>query len=102
MDLVKIQCLQFLCDRTARSGTDSPVIHFADRRNFSRGAGEEVKRSLVEIEKDVLGELISAHSDYKTREDELVELAMSIRDLVVKSDADADGEDLFKLLSRDI
>jgi len=68
---------------------------------YRRGDGEEVKRSLAEIEKDVLGELISAHSDYKTREDELVELALSIRDLVVKSDADADGEDLFKLLNRD-
>ncbi len=67
---------------------------------YRRADGDEQKKSLAEIERDVLGELIAAHSDYKEREVELVELALSIRDLVVKGDAE--GEDLLKLLSRDV
>ena len=39
------------------------------------GEGEEVKRSLAEIEREVLGELIGASSGYKERKEELVSLA---------------------------
>jgi DNA repair exonuclease SbcCD nuclease subunit len=64
-----------------------------------RAEGEsEVKRSLAEIERDVLGELISASSGYKERTDELVALALSIRDQVLKGDVE--GEELLELLSR--
>ena len=63
------------------------------------GAGEEVKLSLPEIERDVLGELISASSSYKGRKDELVTLALAIRDQVMKGDVE--GEELLDLLSRE-
>lgn len=63
------------------------------------GEGEEIKRSLVEIERDVLGELISANSSYKGRRDELVNLALAMRDLVMKGDVE--GEELLGLLSRE-
>ncbi len=63
------------------------------------GEGEEVKRSLAEIERDVLGELISASSVYKGRKDELVDLALAIRDQVLKGDVE--GEELLGLLSRE-
>jgi DNA repair exonuclease SbcCD nuclease subunit len=63
------------------------------------GEGEEVKRSLAEIERDVLGELISASSSYKERRDELVALALAIRDQVLKGDGE--GEELLGLLSRE-
>jgi DNA repair protein SbcD/Mre11 len=63
------------------------------------GEGEEVKRSLAEIEKDVLGELISASSSYKERRDELADLALAIRDQVLKGDGE--GEELLGLLSRE-
>lgn len=61
------------------------------------GEGEDVKRSLAEIERDVLGELISANSSYKERRDELVSLALAIRDQVMKGDVE--GEELLELLS---
>ena len=61
------------------------------------GEGEDVKRSLAEIERDVLGELISANSVYKGRKDELVNLAMAIRDQVMKGDGE--GEELLGLLA---
>jgi DNA repair protein SbcD/Mre11 len=61
------------------------------------GAGEEkVKKSLAEIERDVLGELIRAKSDYQGREEELVRLSLAIRDLVLKGDVE--GEELLELL----
>lgn len=63
------------------------------------GDGEESKRSLAEIERDVLGELISANSVYKGRRDELVGLALAIRDHVLKGDVE--GEELLGLLSRE-
>jgi DNA repair exonuclease SbcCD nuclease subunit len=65
----------------------------------SSSDGEDVKRSLAEIERDVLGELISANSSYKEQRDELVSLALSIRDQVLKGDLD--GEELLGLLSRE-
>jgi len=65
----------------------------------SSGGGEDIKRSLAEIERDVLGELISASSSYKERKEELVNLALTIRDQVLKGDVD--GEELLDLLSRE-
>jgi DNA repair exonuclease SbcCD nuclease subunit len=62
------------------------------------GEGEEIKRSLAEIERDVLGELISASSVYKERKDELVNLALAIRDQVMKGDGE--GEELLGLLTQ--
>jgi DNA repair exonuclease SbcCD nuclease subunit len=57
----------------------------------SRTAGEEVvKKSLAEIESDVLHELIGAHSKYQGREEELTRLSLAIRDLVLKSDVEDD------------
>lgn len=63
------------------------------------GDGEDVKRSLSEIERDVLGELIGANSSYKGRETELVNLALAIRDQVIKGDVE--GEELLELLLRE-
>jgi DNA repair protein SbcD/Mre11 len=63
------------------------------------GDTEDVKKSLSEIERDVLGELISANSTYKAREAELVGLAIAIRDQVMKGDVE--GEELLSLLSRE-
>ncbi|MDD2309195.1 MAG: exonuclease SbcCD subunit D [Desulfuromonadaceae bacterium] len=63
------------------------------------GTGEDIKRSLAEIERDVLGELIFANSSYKERKDELVSLALAIRDQVMKGDVE--GEELLGLLSRE-
>jgi exonuclease SbcD len=63
------------------------------------GGSEDVKKSLSEIERDVLGELISANSTYKGRETELVSLALAIRDQVMKGDVE--GEELLSLLSRE-
>ena len=61
------------------------------------GKGEEDgKKSLAEIEHDVLRELIGAGSDYKGREDELIRLALSLRDAVQKGETD--GDDLLHLL----
>ena len=61
--------------------------------------GDGIKRSLAEIERDVLGELISASSSYKVRKDELVNLALAIRDQVLKGDLE--GEELLGLLTRE-
>lgn len=58
--------------------------------------GEEVKRSLAEIERDVLAGLIGANSAYQGRRDELVGLALAIRDTVLKGEVD--GEELLELL----
>ena len=57
----------------------------------ARTGGEEVvKKSLAEIERDVLHELIGAHSKYQGREAELVRLSLAIRDLVLKGDVEDD------------
>ncbi|MBU0676121.1 MAG: exonuclease SbcCD subunit D [Proteobacteria bacterium] len=57
----------------------------------SRTSGEEVvKKSLSEIENDVLHELIGAHSQYQGREEELTRLSLAIRDLVLKGDMEDD------------
>jgi len=54
------------------------------------GKEEVVKKSLAEIENDVLYELIGVHSKYQGREDELVRLSLAIRDLVLKGDVEDD------------
>ncbi|MFH2122484.1 MAG: exonuclease SbcCD subunit D [Pseudomonadota bacterium] len=57
----------------------------------ARSNGEEVvKKSLSEIEMDVLHELIGAHSKYQGREEELAKLSLTIRDLVMKGDVEDD------------
>ena len=61
--------------------------------------GESAKKSLAEIEREVLRELICAKSDYKGKEEELVRLSLAIRDLVLKGEAD--GEELLGLLGRE-
>ncbi|GAM09339.1 DNA double-strand break repair protein Mre11 [Geobacter sp. OR-1] len=64
---------------------------------IARSAGSEgEQKNLAEIEKDVLRELISARSEYKGREDELVRLALLIRDQVQKGDLE--GEELLGIL----
>lgn len=63
----------------------------------TRSGGEEtVKKSLAEIEREVLRELISAGSSYKGQEEELVRVSLAIRDSVLKGDVE--GEDLLGLL----
>lgn len=57
---------------------------------------ENEKKSLAEIEKDVLRELISVKSEFKGREDELIRLSLAIRDQVMKGDTE--GEELLGLL----
>ena len=54
------------------------------------GGEETVKKSLAEIEHDVLKELIGANSEYQGREDELSKLSLQIRDLVLRGDVEDD------------
>ena len=61
------------------------------------GESETEKKSLAEIERQVLGELVSAKSEYKGQEDELVRLSLAIRDAVLKGAVD--GEELLGLLN---
>lgn len=62
------------------------------------GGGEDKeKKSLAEIERQVLGELVSTKSEYKGQEDELVRLSLAIRDAVLKGAVD--GEELLGLLN---
>ena len=77
-------------------------LHLELKNHLSQVAGgggeEKVKKSLAEIEQDVLGELIGASSAYQGREAELVRLSLAIRDMVLKGDVE--GEELLGLLSR--
>lgn len=58
---------------------------------IARSGGEEVvRKSLADIERDVLLDLIGAHSGYQGREEELARLSLAIRDLVLKGDVDDD------------
>ena len=76
-------------------------LHLEIKNHLSQIAGaageEKVKKSLAEIERDVLGELIGANSQYQGREEELVRLSLAVRDLVLKGDVE--GEELLALLS---
>lgn len=60
------------------------------------GEGEVVKKSLAEIEREVLTELVGAHQQFKGREEEMVGLCLAIRDRVLKGDVD--GDDLLSLI----
>ncbi len=51
---------------------------------------EVVKKSLTEIEHDVLLELIGSHSEYRDKKEELARLCLSIRDAVIRGEADDD------------
>jgi len=76
-------------------------LHLELKNHLSQVAGgtgeEKVKKSLAEIERDVLSELIQSNSDYQGREAELVRLSLAIRDLVLKGEVE--GEELLSLLS---
>ena len=75
-------------------------LHLEIKNHLSLVAGvsgeEKVKKSLAEIERDVLSELIGANSRYQGREEELVRLSLAIRDLVLKGDVE--GDELLALL----
>jgi DNA repair exonuclease SbcCD nuclease subunit len=60
------------------------------------GVGEKEHRSLADIERDVLRELIGTNSAWKGKEDELVSVALTIRNQVLKGDVE--GEELLALL----
>lgn len=69
-------------------------LHLEIKNHLSLVAGtggeEVVKKSLAEIERDVLHELIGTHTQYRGREEELGRLSLAIRDLVLKGDVDDD------------
>jgi hypothetical protein len=54
------------------------------------GGEETVKKSLAEIEQDVLKDLIGASSEYQGREEELSRLSLRIRNLVLRGDVEDD------------
>ena len=89
--------------RLALDAFASP-LHVEIKNHLSlvvRTGGEEVvKKSLAEIESDVLHELIGAHTKYKGREEELSRLSLAIRDLVLKSDVEDD--ELLGLFSENV
>jgi DNA repair exonuclease SbcCD nuclease subunit len=58
---------------------------------------ESPKKSLFEIEQDVLHELISSGSEYQGREKELIRISMALRDAVQKGGVD--GDELLALLN---
>jgi hypothetical protein len=63
------------------------------------GGEETVKKSLAEIEYDVLKELIGTNSEYRGREEELSRLSLQIRDLILRGDVEAD--ELLGLLDKE-
>lgn len=73
-------------------------VEILNRLSLSARTGEEggEQRSLVEIEREVLQELIGAGSVGKGREDELTTLALRLREHVMKGETD--GEALLALL----
>ena len=85
--------------RLALESIASP-LHVEIRNHLSlvssAGGGEAVKKSLIDIEQDVLRDLIGAGSDYQGREEELVRLSLALRDAVQKGLGD--GDELLSLL----
>ncbi|MCW8892473.1 MAG: metallophosphoesterase, partial [Deltaproteobacteria bacterium] len=79
------------------------LLHVEIKNHLSRvsnaAEGETTKKSLAEIEQDVLRDLIGAGSEYQGREDELIRLSMMLRDSVQKGAVD--GDDLLALLDRE-
>ena len=62
----------------------------------STNEGDGVKKSLEEIEQEVLRDLIKTGSDYQGREDELIRLSITLKNAVQKGDVD--GDELLALL----
>jgi hypothetical protein len=77
-------------------------LHAEIRNHLSlvtRGSdGESAKKSLADIEKEVLHELVGANSRYKDRQDELVALSLAMRDLVLKGEVS--DEELLGILAQ--
>lgn len=63
----------------------------------STDEGDGVKKSLEEIEQEVLRDLIKTGSDYQGREDELIRLSITLKNAVQKGDVD--GDELLDLLN---
>jgi len=78
--------------------TDPLHVEIKNHLSLLTGAAEggDAKKSLAEIEQDVLRELIGSGSDYQGREDELIRLSMALRNAVQKGDVD--GDELLALL----
>ena len=85
--------------RTALADLVTP-LHVEIKNHLSlisnTNEGEGFKKSLEEIEQDVLHDLIKSGSDYQGREDELVRLSIALRNAVQKGDLD--GDELLGLL----
>ncbi|NHQ60461.1 exonuclease SbcCD subunit D [Chlorobium sp. BLA1] len=65
---------------------------------FTREGGQErEQKHLGEIEKEVVRELITARSEFRGREEELLRLALAIRDQVMKGECE--GDDLLGMLT---
>ncbi|WP_321391563.1 exonuclease SbcCD subunit D [uncultured Desulfuromusa sp.] len=62
----------------------------------SAGESETSKKSLEEIEQEVLHELIKSSSDYQGREEELIRLSISLKKAVQRGNVD--GDELLALL----
>ena len=77
-------------------------LHVEIRNHLSlvsrSSAGESAGQSLADIEREVLGELVEASSDYKDCQEELVSLSLAIRDLVLRGEVEDD--ELLALLDR--
>lgn len=75
-------------------------LHVEIRNHLSlvtrSGTAETVTRSLVEIEREVLHDLVATNSDYQGCEDDLVRLSLAIRDHVLRGNVE--GEELVDLL----
>lgn len=74
-------------------------LHAEIRNQLSlrrRGGEEAARRSLAEIEREVLHDLVAAGGRYAGREEELLRLALSLRDRVLQGECE--GEDLLDLL----
>jgi exonuclease SbcD len=69
-------------------------LSLVSRSSADEGAG----KSLAAIEREVLQELLEASSDYKDSQDQLVELSLAIRDLVLRGEVEDD--ELLALLGR--
>ncbi|WP_020674764.1 metallophosphoesterase family protein [Geopsychrobacter electrodiphilus] len=77
-----------------------PALHLELKNQLSlisrSTEAENSRKSLAEIEQDVLQGLIGANSDYQGREEELIRLAICLRDAAQQGDLD--GDDLLALL----
>lgn len=75
-------------------------LHLEIRNHLSlvtrTGSEEAATRSLVEIEREVLHDLVATKSDYQGLEDELVQLCLVIREHVIRGNLE--GEELLGLL----